>query len=319
MLTCDSIQLHAAILDLFRPFLHGQPNQPLRLDSFTADIRTPAAIYAASVNQLKHLILVFRTRYSCAKTSVLWHNALLYVANACLPLQPSSHKGKHQDHYQDHEQGLEQAGAEVWREDALWGNDNNRRVWFLACIAGYQDLAPRFDLVTKIVPGLLSIAILKRQMTAAEGRALMAQMKANTERNARLGRRHSEQLADGTSQLTAFQDGAPHMTGYQEGASQPPLYQDGASHQDVGDMTGYQDAASILLNDAYGSSDLRIAPAFAVPDLTDPTRKSSPFVVDLNTASVNPSAASIDVLARTFHELAMFDEFMIGEVANQQN
>lgn len=271
------------------------------LGDLTADIRTPAAIYAASVNQLKHLILIFRTRYPCANTSVLWHNALLYVANACLPLQPSSHKGKHQDH----EQGLEEAGEGVWREDALWGDDNNRRVWFLACIAGYQDLAPRFDLVTKIVPGLLSIAILKRQMTAAEGRALMGQMKATTERHTRLGRRHSEQL----------HDGAPLLTGYPDGASQPPVYQEG------GHMTGYQDAASILLDgaDPYGTSDLRIAPAFAVPDLTDPNRKSSPFVVDLNTASVDPSAASIDVLARTFHELAMFDEFMIGEVANPQN
>lgn len=84
-------------------------------------------------------------------------------------------------------------------------------------------------------------------------------------------------------------------------------------------MPGYQDAASILFNNPYGSSDVRIDPAFAVPDLTDPIRKSSPFVVDLNTASINPSAASIDVLARTFHDLAMFDEFMIGEVASQQN
>ncbi|KUI52891.1 Nitrogen assimilation transcription factor nit-4 [Cytospora mali] len=298
------IHLHAAILDLFRPFLHGQPNQALKLSPFTAESKTPAAIYAASVNQLKHLILIFRTRYSCATTSILWHNALLYVANACLPLRPSSHQGTEQDHYQDHGQGQgqEQVGGGVWGENALWGDDRKRRIWFLACIAGYQDLAPRFDLVTKIVPSLLSIAILKRQMTAAEGRALMAQMKATTQRSSHQSCRVEEHIHD---EMTGYQNAAAQLTGYQDGSSQP----------------GYQDAASLLLDSVgpYGSSDLQIAPAFAVPDLVAPNSGSSPFVVDLNTASVNPSAASIDVLARTFHELAMFDEFMTGEVAIQQN
>lgn len=304
-----SIQFHAAILDLFRPFLCRQPNQPLQLGRFTAENRTPAAIYAASVNQLKHIILVFRTRFSCATTSLLWHNALLYVANACLPLQSSSHKGGQQSHShshshssQDYDQGLELTTIGTWGAGSgPQGDDDRRRVWFLACIAGYQDLAPRFHLVTKIVPGLLSLAILNRQMTAAEGRALMGQMKANIERTSRYGvRRHSDQLQDGASQLTRYPDGASRST---------MVYQDGgASIDSLLDGTG-----------PYGRSDLQISHIFAAPEIPEASRGGSPFVVDLNTASVDPSAASIDVLAQNFHELAMFDEFMIGEVANQQD
>lgn len=277
-----SIHLHATILDLFRPFLLAQPHQALRLGRFAAENSTPAAIYAASVNQLKHIILVFRTRFSCAATSILWHNALLYVANACLPLQPSSQKGKeshqrYQDQDYDKGQEQEQSAAGSWAETALQEDDDRRRVWFLACMAGYLDLAPRFNLITQIVPGLLSIAILKRQMTPEEGRALMNKMKAKTEHASHFGRGGSEQLQDGAFQLARFLD--------------------------TGTIDGLLEGAG-----AFGHGDIPISPAFAMADRPEGSRRGSPFMVDLNTASINPSAATNDALASTFNKLAMFDD-----------
>ena len=241
----------------------------------TAGNSTPAAIYAASVNQLKHIILVFRTRIPCATTSILWHNALLYVANACLPLLPNSHKGKEYEQHQDLQQGQEreQVAAGAW-EDSILQVDDKRRVWFLACIAGYQDLAPRFNLVTQIVPGLLRIAVLKQQMTAAEGRALTSQMRASIESSPRTSGQHPEQLHDGTAQPTFL--GAPPMNGLPDDTG-------GVYHRET-----------------------PIGPSFSMPPHPTDSRGGT-FIVDLNTASINPSAATNDALASTFDKLAMFD------------
>ncbi|KAH8747471.1 hypothetical protein F5883DRAFT_474402 [Diaporthe sp. PMI_573] len=186
------IYFHTAVLDLFRPFPHQQLQTPFSLDRFTADNPTPEGVCNASVNQLKHLILIFRSRYSCATSTMLWQNALLYVANACLPLQRGP-------------------------------LPNLDGAWFTACTDALRALAPQFGIVTGIVQGILSMAILKGSIPAVEGRAIMDQLKADAERG--------------------------------------------------------------------GNS----------------------FVIDLNEASVNPSAASLDVLARAFDELAMFDEFTTGE------
>lgn len=241
----------------------------------------------------------------------MWQNALLYVANACLPLQESSHKGKkhdhynYQDNYEDHKQendhGQRQVIEGAWGGEDLWGAGKRRRVWFLACLAGYHDLAPQFDLVAKIVPGLLSIAILKGQMTAAEGRALMGKLKTNTKRHHRSVNLPPDLPAE---QMLV---GSTRMMGYENQGAQQMGYQGGTILDDPLDGVG-----------AYGGSGLRIAPAFAVPELIETVPGSTPFVVDLNTASVNPTAASVDVLASTFHKLAMFDEFGDGEEAANQ-
>ncbi|KAH8754767.1 hypothetical protein F5883DRAFT_431032, partial [Diaporthe sp. PMI_573] len=184
------IYFHTAVLDLFRPFPYQRLQTPFRLGTFAAaDDSTPEDIYDASVSQLKHLILIFRSKYTCAVSTMLWQNALIYVANACLPLQ----------------------------------QDADREKWFAACIDALRALAPQFSIVTGIVQGILSMAILKGCISAAEGRAIMGQLKADTE-------------------------------------------------------------ASVASS-------------------------GNGFVIDLNEAAVNPSAASLDVLARAFDELAMFDEF----------
>ncbi|KAK6859323.1 hypothetical protein PG995_002959 [Apiospora arundinis] len=75
---------HAAILDIFRPFLKRSEAIELRLRTFSAPDRTPMAAYMASVNQLKHLIVHFRSNYEASTCTLLWHTAMTYVANAML-------------------------------------------------------------------------------------------------------------------------------------------------------------------------------------------------------------------------------------------
>ncbi|KAK7963000.1 uncharacterized protein PG986_003825 [Apiospora aurea] len=75
---------HAAILDIFRPFLRRHEGERLRLRTFSAPDRTPLAAYTASVNQLKHLIVHFRSNYEASTCTLLWHTAMTYVANAML-------------------------------------------------------------------------------------------------------------------------------------------------------------------------------------------------------------------------------------------
>lgn len=42
------------------------------------------AIFKASVKQLKRLIILYRSQYPTSTYTILWHTALVYVANAVL-------------------------------------------------------------------------------------------------------------------------------------------------------------------------------------------------------------------------------------------
>lgn len=160
-----SIQFHIAVLDLFRPSLQRNPTQSLGLESFSAENRTVKDVCLASINQLKHLVLVFRTRYSCARSCFLWHNALLYIANDCVAKQ------------------MTLPGNKAVTEDVeMTGTDTDagkRMHWFVACVDGYKALAPQFTIVSGIIQGLLSMAIEQGLITAAEGRAYMDEVKAD--------------------------------------------------------------------------------------------------------------------------------------------
>ncbi|KAJ4415493.1 hypothetical protein N0V82_007295 [Gnomoniopsis sp. IMI 355080] len=154
-----------AVLDLFRPTLQQNPTQSLGVEFFSAENRTVEDVCLASVNQLKHLMLVFRTRYSCARSCFLWHNALLYVANDCVSKQMSlsGNKAITED--------VEMTGTNT---------DASKRVhWFLACIEGYKALAPQLTIVSGIIQGLLSMGIERGLITAAEGRAYMDEVEAD--------------------------------------------------------------------------------------------------------------------------------------------
>lgn len=212
--------------------MQRNPKQTLGIGSFGAETRTVEHVCLASINQLKSLVLVFRTRYSCAPTCFLWHNALLYVANDCV----------------SNESSLTEDGGAIEEEDLdttrSTSNLAKRTTWFMACVDGYKELAPQFPIVNGIMQGLLSMGIEKGLMTAAEGRAYMAGAK-----------------------LDAKEPSEKHIV--------PP-------------MKLWMIAQNLST---------RSGP----PDSQDN------FIIDLNGAMADPTAASIDALSRQFNQFTMLD------------
>lgn len=355
------IYFHTAVLDLFRPFPYMRPETPYRLDNCHADNPTPKGVCHASVNQLKHLILVFRSRYPCAASTMLWQNALLYVANACLPLQrgpsrPQAAGGRgpiYEDTSADQMEGLTMttttsttaASAGVADDDdddddneppqpGETDNDNDddgdnepsgdahRRKWFTACIDALRALAPQFGIVTGIVQGIMSMAILKGSIAAVEGRAVMDQLKADTEVSSRHRREYFSRFprgggdGGGSSIIATMGDGDVDVDDDDDEEEQG-VAAGGAGGLVVGRRERSEAAAGRVV---YGSSGARGGEGGALGlatsglvNLPGAHPGGNGFVIDLNEASVNPSAASLDVLARAFDELAMFDEFTTGE------
>lgn len=167
-------------MDLFRPSLQLHPKQVLDIDSLVAEDRTVENICTASINQLKHLVLVFRTRYAFAPTCFLWHTALLYVANDCVSKEhPASEDGSVKG-----EMDIMRSNSDVVR----------KTTWFMACVDGYKALAPQFPIVSGIMQGLLSMGIENGLMTAAEGRAYMDEANPSAGEVSRAHMSHSEEL-----------------------------------------------------------------------------------------------------------------------------
>lgn len=299
------IFFHTTVLDLFRPFPYQRPDTPFRLDQLAAENPAPEVVCYASVNQLKHLILMFGSQYPSAMLSILWQNALIYVANACLPLRhsplnPAMFADDGADHHMEGVSGGGADGEESQHEIEELLDDAERRKWFMACIGALRGLALQFGIVTGIVQGILSMAVLKGSIAAVEGRAIMAQLKEDTEVSRRYRREHFARRGQGTT-----------------GGGAKPAAEAAAEGHVAGDVAG--DVAGRVV---YGSSGRKggdepgmvLSGLVNVPGLR---RGGNSFVIDLNEASVNPSAASLDVLARAFDEMAMFDEFTTGEEALQ--
>lgn len=313
------IYFHTAVLDLFRPFPYQQPETPYKLDNSAADDPTPESVCNASLNQLKHLILVFRSRYPCATLTMLWQNALLYVANACLPLQRSlAHAA--QAPSADRMEGVTTTAAVAAEDDRLSENEaseseeeEDRRLWFTACVDALRDLAPQFGIVTGLVQGLLTMAILRRSIAAVEGRAIMEQVKADTE----VTSRHRREQRSSRGGAGVFVDGGGYKTpGMVDAVDGVGGAMDGVRQQLQQQQRREDSEAAGRVE--YGSFRARggDAPGSAIGGLVNlpgALKYGNRFVIDLNEASVNPSAASLDVLARAFDELAMFDEFLTAD------
>ncbi|PSR81930.1 hypothetical protein BD289DRAFT_484138 [Coniella lustricola] len=159
--TVVHLYLHAAICDLFRPLSRKNPSQPVKIHRCNAKSQTAKDVYLASVNQLKHLVLIFRTQYPHATASLGWHNVLLYIANACiLQSAPSTDK-------------------ELADSDGMTTKtkQERRRDWFLVCIDAYRDLAPQFALVEGILQELLTNAQRGSLISADEAQDIMLGVK----------------------------------------------------------------------------------------------------------------------------------------------
>ncbi|TIC89563.1 Nitrogen assimilation transcription factor nit-4 [Colletotrichum higginsianum] len=133
------IWFHAAILDIFRPFIRISRHERLRLKTFNARYASPDAAFNASVGQLKQLIVRYRCSYASSAYTLLWQSALIYVANAVL-----------------HD-----------TQNPEW------RFYFLACIYGYESLRKPYRIAEVITRGLLTMTLRDGDITGTEARHLL--------------------------------------------------------------------------------------------------------------------------------------------------
>ncbi|KAK7985506.1 hypothetical protein PG996_005254 [Apiospora saccharicola] len=138
------IWYHVSILQIFRPFMRF-PAQALGEATSTADYLSPEAKFTASLHQLKHLTVMFRSSYQCAGFTAFWHVALLYVGNAA----------------------LEDSRDPQWRQ------------YLDICVGGYADLYGAFRVAGGIAKSLLSLAVYRGLITMVEAQALLSSVHAN--------------------------------------------------------------------------------------------------------------------------------------------
>ncbi|XXG96160.1 hypothetical protein Hte_002439 [Hypoxylon texense] len=137
------IWLHAAILDIFRPIVGKPVIERPRLVTFAVWDSSPDAAYAASVNQLKHLVVEYRSKSVASTYSILWHTGLLYLAN---------------DMLKD-------------TQDPEW------RLYLMLCIYGYESLSRPYRISEIIVQGLLSMTMRETDMTGSEAQRIINEIK----------------------------------------------------------------------------------------------------------------------------------------------
>ena len=117
------------------------------MNSFSSVLSSPEAAFLASTNQLKRLLLVYRTKGAAAIHCFLWHTVLLYVANA------------------------------VIRKKRLVV-DPDWELWFLLCLAGYKALFRCFKASGRIYRALLFMAVRNGLMAAADAQEAMKKLDA---------------------------------------------------------------------------------------------------------------------------------------------
>lgn len=143
---------HVVILDLFRPLI-GDETKQRSFNAFMNKVTSPEAIFAASLAQLKALVLAHVKRHLASTYSIWWNPALIYVANAVLNN----------------------------RDDAHW------RFYFLVCIGAYQNLSVCFPVVRDVMQSLLAMAINKNAMSDVEAKHIMERVQKKPHYNRRDG------------------------------------------------------------------------------------------------------------------------------------
>ncbi|KAF5638665.1 nitrogen assimilation transcription factor nit-4 [Fusarium sp. NRRL 52700] len=106
---------------------------------------SPDAAYKASVNQLKRLVVVYREKYACLSYTMLWHTALIHIANAILGDT----------------------------KDPAW------RFYLLFCVESYGELRRAFRFAETIGRSILSMALQQGDLSTDEARRLMVQFEEN--------------------------------------------------------------------------------------------------------------------------------------------
>jgi hypothetical protein len=139
-----SIYFHVIIVDMFREVSH-RSDEPFVMSSFDTRCIYPRAVYAASINQLKRLLLAFRISFPMAHYSILSQIVLIYVGNAVL-LQ---------------EEGKEQSECQFYLR---------------VCFAGLEDLYGSYRQVWGVMKGLLSMSLKRDAINPDEAERIMREM-----------------------------------------------------------------------------------------------------------------------------------------------
>ncbi|KAF9872647.1 hypothetical protein CkaCkLH20_09826 [Colletotrichum karsti] len=138
---------HGTVLYLFRPFIPIDKQHGFK--SWTPSAAQVPAIFAASLEQLKDLVDVYMSLPS-RTNSILWHTALMHVANA----------------------------AAIVSSDPEW------RHHFLKCIFAYLGLYRSFTVAGVIAKGLVAMAVKRGALDNTEGRYLLQELKATKNQRA---------------------------------------------------------------------------------------------------------------------------------------
>lgn len=127
---------------MWQPFINRDTEEIPQLKTFSARDATSDAAYTASVNQLKQLIVEYRSRHAASSYSILWHNGLIYLANAMLRCT-----------------------------DPEW------HVYLHLCIYGYERLGRTFRISEIVAQGLLTMTMRDTNMTGREAYKIMETMR----------------------------------------------------------------------------------------------------------------------------------------------
>jgi hypothetical protein len=138
---CFSTVFHSTIVSLFRPFLEDL--QTSHLNSFSSQDSTPKAVFDASLNQLKQLILLCRLQHPRTMNTMFPNAALLQVSNTMV---------------RD-------------RTDPQWKD------YLMLCLQSYQDLYVCFPVFEDVMQGILAMAIQNEALSSAEAREVMGKLK----------------------------------------------------------------------------------------------------------------------------------------------
>lgn len=127
-----STHFHCLILDVLRPF--HQRTEPLKLASFEAsqDDGDVDAVFNASLDQIKRLVLFYLTKFKAAAYCVLWVSAPLYLLNALIREAKTDSKSK-------------QSGE--WH------------FYFRLCMVGFSRLLRSFEISEELLKGVLCMAV----------------------------------------------------------------------------------------------------------------------------------------------------------------
>lgn len=140
--------LHTVILTLFRPFLHG-PQQDQKLRVFTSADSSPSAIYEASINQMKHIVLQHHLAYPDKLFSNFAYAGYMQLCSAMAGSGSAS-------------------GASTTKSQR-----REKRFYFAVCMCFFQDAYLQHALALPIAQGLLGMALENRLIRAPKARKIL--------------------------------------------------------------------------------------------------------------------------------------------------